>query len=304
MLSLPAVVVLLSLASVSAGRVAGSCGPCDPAQCDPLPAEGCPAGSLLDSCGCCSVCAAGEGERCGGRGASARRCASGLECVKNDKDKKSKLGVCACKTDYEVCGSDGVTYKTGCDLKAASMRAVSEEKPEVKIQNKGRCATAPVIVTPPGDVYNVSGSQVYLSCEAIGVPTPVVTWKKISPLTKEEAGSYECHAANSKGEASAVGTIHVVESIDDIPVKKDPHLCKFTPKGAVRGPFAELTNSAKATNISPVSGGDLCEAHQVDPLVPVTRDILPSVQKQLATGKSLADYQIQESQVDCSAART
>uniref|UniRef100_UPI003AAE3612 insulin-like growth factor-binding protein 7 n=1 Tax=Centroberyx gerrardi TaxID=166262 RepID=UPI003AAE3612 len=256
MLSLPAVVVLLSLASVSAGRVAGSCGPCDPAQCDPLPAEGCPAGSLLDSCGCCSVCAAGEGERCGGRGASARRCASGLECVKNDKDKKSKLGVCACKTDYEVCGSDGVTYKTGCDLKAASMRAVSEEKPEVKIQNKGRCATAPVIVTPPGDVYNVSGSQVYLSCEAIGVPTPVVTWKKvlsgkgkmqllpgdrdnlaiqtrggpekhevtgwvlISPLTKEEAGSYECHAANSKGEASAVGTIHVVESIDDIPVKK------------------------------------------------------------------------------------
>ena len=43
---------------------------------------------------------------------------------------------------------------------------------------------------------------------------------QISPLTKEEAGSYECHAVNAKGEASAVGTIHVVESIDDIPVKK------------------------------------------------------------------------------------
>lgn len=40
------------------------------------------------------------------------------------------------------------------------------------------CA-APVIVTPPGEVYNVSGSQVYLSCEAVGVPTPVLTWKKV-----------------------------------------------------------------------------------------------------------------------------
>lgn len=38
---------------------------------------------------------------------------------------------------------------------------------------------APIIVTPPGEVYNVSGSQVYLSCEAVGVPTPVLTWKKV-----------------------------------------------------------------------------------------------------------------------------
>ncbi|KAI3351379.1 hypothetical protein L3Q82_020192, partial [Scortum barcoo] len=119
--------------------------------------------------------------------------------------------------------------------------------------------TAPVIVTPPGEVYNVSGSQVYLSCEAVGVPTPVLTWKRIfsgkkrmellpgdrdnlaiqtrggpekhevtgwvliSPLTKEEEGSYECHATNSKGEASAVGAIHLVESIDDIIVKKGNH---------------------------------------------------------------------------------
>lgn len=43
---------------------------------------------------------------------------------------------------------------------------------------------------------------------------------QISPLTKEEEGSYECHATNSKGEASAAGAIHLVESIDDIIVKK------------------------------------------------------------------------------------
>lgn len=256
MLMLYTVVVCFSIVSASAGRVARSCGTCEPSACDPLPAEGCKSGTVLDSCGCCSLCAAGEGEACGGRGTAAQRCASGLECVKSDKNKKTKLGVCACKTNYEVCGTDGVTYKTGCDLKAASEKAVKEEKPEIKVQNKGKCATAPVIMTAPGEIYNVTGSQVFLSCEAIGVPTPVVTWKKlssskgrtellpgdkdnlaiqtrggpekhevtgwvlISPLTKEEAGSYECHAVNSKGEASAVGIIHVVDSLDDIPVKK------------------------------------------------------------------------------------
>lgn len=43
---------------------------------------------------------------------------------------------------------------------------------------------------------------------------------QISPLTKDEDGSYECHASNIKGEASAVGIIHVVDSINDIPPKK------------------------------------------------------------------------------------
>ncbi|XP_041845532.1 insulin-like growth factor-binding protein 7 [Melanotaenia boesemani] len=232
------------------------CGPCDPAQCAPLPAEGCPAGSLTDICGCCLVCAAAEGELCGGARATARRCGSGLECVKSNEDKKSKTGVCACKTNYEVCGTDGITYRSGCALKSASLTARRDGKEPVGIQNKGRCATAPAIVTPPGEVYNVSGSQVYLSCEAVGVPTPVLTWKKvlggrrrmellpgdrdnlaiqtrggpekhevtgwvlISPLTKEDEGSYECHATNSKGEASAVGSIHLVESVDDITTKK------------------------------------------------------------------------------------
>ncbi|XP_026199318.1 insulin-like growth factor-binding protein 7 [Anabas testudineus] len=250
-------VPVLSVFTVLSVRIAEgpACGPCDPAQCAPLPAQGCPAGSLLDSCGCCSLCAAAEGEPCGsGRRTVARRCGSGLECVRSDEGKKKKLGVCACKSNYEVCGTDGLTYRSGCALRSASLTAQSQGKGPINIQNKGRCTTAPVIVTPPGEVYNVSGSQVYLSCEAVGVPTPVLTWKKvisgkkmellpgdrgnlaiqtrggpekhevtgwvlISPLTREEEGSYECHATNSKGEASAVGTIHLVQSPDDIIVK-------------------------------------------------------------------------------------
>ncbi|XP_051944937.1 insulin-like growth factor-binding protein 7 [Xyrauchen texanus] len=248
--------LLLTLSIVAtADRALHSCGTCDPSQCEPLPSEGCSSGLLLDACGCCAVCASGEGEPCGGRGSTAKRCASGLECVKSDKDK-SKHGVCVCKSNYPVCGSDSVNYKTGCELRAASVKAVSDKKPEIKILNKGKCAQAPVIVTVPGEIWNVTGSQVFLSCEATGIPTPVLTWRMvsdgkgkpvplpgdkdnlavqtrggpekhevtgwvlISPLTKDEAGSYECHASNIKGEASAVGTIHVVDSINDIPPKK------------------------------------------------------------------------------------
>ncbi|KAG9345455.1 hypothetical protein JZ751_008599 [Albula glossodonta] len=160
MLVLFAFVLSLSFVTATSDRVPRSCGTCDPKACDPLPTEGCESGTVLDSCGCCSLCAAGQGEPCGGRGSSAKRCAPGLECVKSDKGKKNKLGVCACKSNYEVCGTDGVTYKTGCELKAASLKAVSQEKPEIKVQNKGKCAQAPAIVTAPGEVWNVTGSQI------------------------------------------------------------------------------------------------------------------------------------------------
>lgn len=43
---------------------------------------------------------------------------------------------------------------------------------------------------------------------------------QIFPLTKDAAGTYECHVSNTMGEASATGTIHLVDSIDDIPLEK------------------------------------------------------------------------------------
>lgn len=43
---------------------------------------------------------------------------------------------------------------------------------------------------------------------------------QIFPLTKDTAGTYECHVNNAMGEASATGTIHVVDSVNDIPSKK------------------------------------------------------------------------------------
>lgn len=213
-------------------------------QCDPQTGAEAPAEVVVSEEG--EPCVRGAGPRCG----------PGLECSRTDK--KSKVGVCTCKSAHEVCGSDGVTYKTSCALKSASDRRDTAVQPEpITVKGKGRCPSAPRIVTPPGEVYNVSGSQVYLSCEAVGVPTPVLSWNKvvnggrkkvellpgdrdnlavqtrggpekhqvtgwvlISPLTEAEQGSYECHASNSQGAASAVGAIHLVQSREDISVKR------------------------------------------------------------------------------------
>ncbi|KAH0506498.1 Insulin-like growth factor-binding protein 7 [Microtus ochrogaster] len=117
----------------------------------------------------------------------------------------------------------------------------------------------PSIVTPPKDIWNVTGAKVYLSCEVIGIPTPVLIWNKVkrdhsgvqrtellpgdrenlaiqtrggpekhevtgwvlvSPLSKGDAGEYECQAANSQGQASASAIITVVDALLEIPVKK------------------------------------------------------------------------------------
>uniref|UniRef100_A0A8C4TQB2 Insulin-like growth factor binding protein 7 n=1 Tax=Erpetoichthys calabaricus TaxID=27687 RepID=A0A8C4TQB2_ERPCA len=238
----------VAAAGVPFARCAMRCAPpCNPSGCAPLPREGCSWGAVTDLCGCCSVCAAGEGEPCGGRGGGpGGRCAPGMECVKK---AKRQAGQCVCKNDGEVCGSDGKSYGSSCQLRAAGAA--------VRQVRKGACdqGESPRITIPPKDIWNISGAQVYLSCEVIGVPTPLLTWKKvssghrrekvellpgdrdnlavqtrggpekhevtgwvlISPLGKEEGGEYECHAANAKGEAVAMATIHVVESLKDIP---------------------------------------------------------------------------------------
>ncbi|KAB5554248.1 hypothetical protein PHYPO_G00048170 [Pangasianodon hypophthalmus] len=176
---------VLILPALTAAAVPRSCGPCEPSSCAALPAAGC-AFRVMDACGCCELCAAGPGEPCGVRGATVTRCAPGLECVKAPEDKnklkkkKTEPGVCVCKNgDFEVCGSDGVEYRSVCALRAASASAERQHKAGIKVRNKGKCARAPVIVTGPGQVWNVTGAQVFLSCEAIGVPTPVLSWRKV-----------------------------------------------------------------------------------------------------------------------------
>ncbi|XP_038648538.1 insulin-like growth factor-binding protein 7 isoform X1 [Scyliorhinus canicula] len=248
---LTGLLLLLLAVNVEGKTGRGQCPPCALSECPALPPGGCRLGELTDPCGCCTVCAAGQGAPCGGRDSKYGRCAQGFECVRSGSKRRAR-GSCRCKSPEQVCGSDRVTYTDGCELRAAAKRAEREGGAPITRNGKGACEKAPVIVTQPTEVWNVSGSQVYLSCEVIGVPTPVLTWNKvkktakglekmellpgdrdnlaiqtrggpekhevtgwvlISPLTEEDAGEYECHASNTNGEAAAAGSIHVVDEL-------------------------------------------------------------------------------------------
>lgn len=148
-LLLSAAGLLLLLLPLSSSNSSDTCGPCEPATCPPLPPRGCPLGETRDACGCCPVCARGEGEPCGGGGAGRGHCAPGMECVKSRKRRKGKAGaaaggpvvsgVCVCKSRYPVCGSDGITYPSGCQLRAASLKAESHGEKTITQVSKGTC---------------------------------------------------------------------------------------------------------------------------------------------------------------------
>uniref|UniRef100_A0A8C8RZG5 Insulin like growth factor binding protein 7 n=1 Tax=Pelusios castaneus TaxID=367368 RepID=A0A8C8RZG5_9SAUR len=245
--------LLLLWARPAAGEepASASCGPCRPALCPALPARGCALGRTRDACGCCWRCAgAGEDEACG----PGARCAAGLECAPRP-GRAGPTAVCVCKSRYPVCGSDGLTYPSACRLRAAALSAQRRGQRGPSQRRKGACEQGPSIVTPPKEIWNVTGAQIYLSCEVMGIPTPVLTWNKvsgmellellpgdrdnlaiqtrggpekhevtgwvlISPLSKEDDGEYECRALNSKGEATASARITVVDALHEIPLTK------------------------------------------------------------------------------------
>uniref|UniRef100_A0A6J0TF94 Insulin-like growth factor-binding protein-like 1 n=1 Tax=Pogona vitticeps TaxID=103695 RepID=A0A6J0TF94_9SAUR len=242
------------------GARGSACAPCRPEACPPVR---CAAPELTgrDECGCCERCLSAEGERCGGtKGA---RCGPGLVCVSQRPaqppqaeeaaaagEDEEGTGRCVCKEDGAVCGSDGHSYSSVCALHLHSWRAVHAGRERVRKTHDGECKLAPAIVVPPKWIHNVTGAQVYLSCEVKAVPTPIITWKKvtespkgvklledlpgdrvnmaiqvrggpskhestgwvlINPLTKEDEGVYQCHATNMVGETQAEGNIKVLE---------------------------------------------------------------------------------------------
>ncbi|XP_048865355.1 serine protease HTRA1B-like [Brienomyrus brachyistius] len=119
---------------------------CDKSLCAPLPAV-CYAGEVLDQCGCCPVCAAGEGEACGGTGRFGEPvCGEGMACLLSDGvgfsatvRRRAKSGVCVCQSPERVCGSDGVTYRNVCELRRVANRAQRLEQPPVIFIQRGAC---------------------------------------------------------------------------------------------------------------------------------------------------------------------
>uniref|UniRef100_A0A3B4D8N5 Uncharacterized protein n=1 Tax=Pygocentrus nattereri TaxID=42514 RepID=A0A3B4D8N5_PYGNA len=140
-------------ARVSKRYVIGGCpGQCDRAMCPAMP-KLCTTGQVLDQCGCCPVCASGEGEACGGVGKLGDPvCAEGLECSVSGGGvgytatvrRRGQSGVCVCMSGERepVCGSDGQTYRSACELRRVSERARRLQQPPVLLVQRGACGQA------------------------------------------------------------------------------------------------------------------------------------------------------------------
>ncbi|XP_063552373.1 insulin-like growth factor-binding protein-like 1 isoform X2 [Gorilla gorilla gorilla] len=155
------------------------CGPCRPEGC-PAPAP-CPAPgiSALDECGCCARCLGAEGASCGGRAGG--RCGPGLVCASRAAGAAPEgTGLCVCAQRGTVCGSDGRSYPSVCALRLRARHTPRAHPGHLHKARDGPCEFAPVVVVPPRSVHNVTGAQVGLSCEVRAVPTPVITWRKVT----------------------------------------------------------------------------------------------------------------------------
>ncbi|XP_027455731.2 serine protease HTRA3 isoform X2 [Zalophus californianus] len=142
--AMPARALLLAaLAALTLAREppAASC----PARCDVsrCPSPRCPGGYVPDLCNCCLVCAASEGEPCGRPLDSP--CGESLECAR---------GVCRCRGEHAVCGTDGHTYANVCALQAASRRALELSGTPVRQLQKGACPSGLHQLTSPRYKFN------------------------------------------------------------------------------------------------------------------------------------------------------
>ncbi|XP_069877873.1 serine protease HTRA3 isoform X1 [Dipodomys merriami] len=133
---LPAALAALAALALAPEPPAAPCpARCDAARC---PRPRCPGGYAPDPCGCCLVCAAGEGEPCG-----RAPCGDGLECVR---------GACRCPRARPVCGADGRTYASACALRAAG-RARAPAAP-VRLLHEGACPAGLHQSTSPRFKFN------------------------------------------------------------------------------------------------------------------------------------------------------
>nr|CAB3255531.1 insulin-like growth factor-binding protein 7 [Phallusia mammillata] len=204
---------------------------------------------VKDDCKCCDVCLGLEGDICGGP--TKIPCAlsdhrHGFSCITDNEDV---YGQCQCKHAKKgpMCGQDGITYNTKCDLQIASWLRKKRNGSKLRVVYGGECQKAPVLTRIPVNVANRTGERVYIACEAYGIPTPQILFRKVlledqnvfeempsdrlniavqirggpdknkisawvlvDPITGDDAGWYECLASNNRGSVSERSLLEVL----------------------------------------------------------------------------------------------
>jgi hypothetical protein len=102
------------------------------------------------------------------------KCGDNLECrVRKDLDLSQGLeAICYCRIEGTLCGSNNVTYDNMCQLNAA----IIINDAMISVARQGPCNAAPVIVSPPENMKNATGSNIAVLCEAKGYPIPTIEW--------------------------------------------------------------------------------------------------------------------------------
>lgn len=123
-------------------REGDSCGKCELALCSEP--KDCPAGTVLDRCGCCLECANAEGQICDLDQGNHfyGQCGDQLEC-RLDADE-ARFGEvpepqCVCKSQESICGPDGKTYENICQFNKAYAA-----KRNISMKHKGPCESGNV----------------------------------------------------------------------------------------------------------------------------------------------------------------
>merc|ERR1719154_378777 len=102
-------------------------------------------------------------------------CGDNLDCEHQHETGES---ICVCRETKEICGSDGLTYGSPCQLNEESVRReASPNLPVLSMAYWGPCKEAPAIISPPSDTYGPIGANLTLDCEARGYPAPTISWQ-------------------------------------------------------------------------------------------------------------------------------
>lgn len=179
--------ILASMTSLVHGQTTlDRCGACDAASC--APTVYCAAGVTVDPCGCCFVCGRLEGEKCDNYTLPLPQkdqygfCGENMACLLRTDTSSTEIpeALCACENDSPVCGTDGRTYNTICQLR---QEASSYRKGVLMMAQWGPCQAAPEIISAPADVDVELFNEMGLGCEARGYPIPTLTWHFESAYT-------------------------------------------------------------------------------------------------------------------------